>query len=37
MITVIQTLFDTEWGIIIIATCLVTAIIIDFFKNKPKT
>ena len=32
----ISTLFDTEWGIILICAILIIALSIEFFNNKPK-
>ena len=37
MEALIETLFTTEWGIIILCWLILTAVIIEFFKNKPKT
>ncbi len=34
---IIETLFETEWGIIILGAILLTALLIEFFGNKPKT
>ncbi len=36
MDVIIATLFDTEWGIILIGMMLFIAITIEFFNNKPK-
>jgi len=36
MSIIISTLFDTEWGIIIIGMFLLGAILIEIFGNKPK-
>lgn len=35
---IIETLFETEWGLIILGIFLIGAILIEFFtNNKPKT
>ena len=36
MEALIETLFETEWGIIILGAILLTALLIEFFNNKPK-
>ena len=36
MSTIIETLFDTEWGVIIVGAIILTALIIEFFNNKPQ-
>ena len=36
MEVLIETLFETEWGLIILGVFLVFALIIEFFNNKPK-
>lgn len=34
---IMGTLFETDWGVIIIGMIIFIAIVISFFENKPKT
>ena len=36
MEALIETLFETEWGLIIFGALILIALLIDFFSNKPK-
>ena len=36
MRTFIDTLFDTEWGLIIVGIFILGAILFEFFDKKPK-
>ena len=33
----IETLFETEWGLILFGIMIIMAIFINFFNNKPRT
>ena len=33
---ILETIFETEWGIIFLCGMLILCIIIEFFNNKPK-
>ena len=34
---VMETLFETDWGLIIFGILMLIALLITFFSNKPKT
>jgi hypothetical protein len=34
---IVKTLFESEWGAIILGALLVMVVIMEFFNNKPKT
>ena len=36
MEVLIETLFETEWGLIVLGICLIGAILIEIFGKKPK-